>query len=86
MKKNGKSSLFYYIIGSIICALGLIIVVLFLTLPLAMKDSFEDYFGWICLVLVILGLIVFFIGYFFLKKGNYIRLNEKLKKEKEENK
>lgn len=87
MEKKKKSSLFYYIIGIIIASLGLIIVVLFLTLPLALKDNFKDIFGWICLILVIVGLIIFFIGYFFLKKANYIRLNEKLKKqENKENK
>lgn len=83
MKKE-RNSLFYYVIGSIISTLGIIIIVIFLTLPLAIKGMSDGFWGWLCVLFVALGLIIFFFGFFYLKKANYIRVKEKNDKSKED--
>lgn len=59
-------------------------IVLFLTLPLAIKEMSEGIWGWLCVLFVAIGLIVFFFGFFYLKKANFMRLKEKNDKNKED--
>ncbi len=68
--KNKKPG-FYYIFGSILTAISLTIMVIFLFLPAALQDG-PEYMNYISLGMVVLGLVIFFFGYFLLKKANYI--------------
>ncbi len=59
---------------------------MFAFLPSMMKEQFDtnQYLGWICLVLVVVGLLISFLGIFLLKKGNFVRLNKHLDGDKKE--
>ncbi len=70
-KKNRKPS-FYYAWGSTISILSLIVMIVFLFLPSALKDGLE-YINYISLGAVILSLVCFIFGYFLLKKANYLK-------------
>lgn len=82
MKKERKS-IFYYIIGSIVCFIGIVMIVVFMTLPLAIKELSDGIWGWLFVLFVAIGLIIFFFGFYYLKKANYIRLKEKNNKSKD---
>ena len=76
-----KKSSFYYIIGSIVEIISIIVIAVFAFLPSAMKENFakyESFLGWICVIFVILGLLGAICGIYLLKKGNFIRLNNSL--------
>ena len=76
-----KKASFYYIIGSIVEIISIIVIVVFAFLPSAMKENFakyESFLGWICVIFVILGLLGAILGIYLLKKGNFIRLNNSL--------
>ena len=76
-----KKASFYYIIGSIVEIISIIVIVVFAFLPSAMKENFakyESFLGWICVIFVILGLLGAIFGIYLLKKGNFIRLNNSL--------
>ena len=76
-----KKASFYYIIGSIVEIISIIVIAVFAFLPSAMKENFakyESFLGWICVIFVILGLLGAIFGIYLLKKGNFIRLNNSL--------
>lgn len=80
MKKESKRKYqFYYLVGGILLAIGIIIIVLSITLPIALKDIFNNYqfLGWICLVFTCLGMVLTFYAFYLLKKGNFSKLNQK---------
>ena len=62
---------FYYISGSILTVISLIIMIVFLFLPSALRDG-PEYMNYVSLGMVVLGLVIFLFGYFLLKKANYI--------------
>lgn len=68
--KNKKPGL-YYVFGSILTVISLTLMIVFLFLPTALKDA-PEYVNYISLGMVVLGLVIFFFGYFLLKKANYI--------------
>jgi len=86
MHHKQKSSKFYYIVGVIIVLISLCIIITSITLPVALKEEFSanSWAGWVCLVTAAIGLLFFLLGYFFLKKGNYVRLNKHLEKQNKE--
>ncbi len=59
-------------------------IIIFLTVPLAIKEMSEGIWGRLSVLFVAIGLIIFFFGFFYLKKANYIKLKEKNNKSKEE--
>ena len=76
-----KKASFYYIIGSIVEIISIIVIVVFAFLPSAMKESFakyESFLGWICVIFVILRILESIFGIYLLKKGKFIRLNNSL--------
>jgi len=77
MKKKKLGVVGNFIIGGILVVISLVIIIVFLTLPTALKDLNLDYIGWVSLIFVVVGVILFFVGMFFLKKGNYLRLKNK---------
>lgn len=83
MKKSYK---LYYILGSIIVGLCIAIILVASVLPFAIRDILEEhiYISWILVIIDVLGFIGSFFGIYLLKKGNFLRLNEKIK-EKDKN-
>lgn len=71
--KNKKPT-FYYVFGGILVTISLITMVIFLFLPTALNDA-PEYVNYISLGMVVLGLVIFFFGYFLLKKANFITKN-----------
>lgn len=85
-EKKLKSYKFYYLFGIIFITLSILIIVVSITLPIALKEEFDkyNYLGWISLVFTVLGIILFFISIYFLKKGSYLKLNKSLYESKKE--
>ena len=80
-----KKASFYYIIGSIVEIISIIVIVVFAFLPSAMKENFAKYESFLGWIFVILGLLGAIFGIYLLKKGNFIRLNNSLSNKDDKN-
>ena len=74
-KKNLNYKI-YYVFGAIICFVFLFLFALFVTLPLIFSD-FPSYMGRVSIVICVLSFLGIIFGVYLLKKGNFLKLNEK---------
>lgn len=83
MKK--KSPKTYYLFGSILFLVGVIVIIVLLTLIFLLPTD-ELYINIIYLVILVITGLDLFYSIYLLKKGNFLRLNANLEKLKEEDK
>ncbi|MFA6755985.1 MAG: hypothetical protein WCR97_05810 [Bacilli bacterium] len=79
---KNKNPNMYYIVGGIVLTISVAIMAIGITVPMVMTEP--SYIGWIGVAIVAVGVILFFYGIYLLKKGNFIKINKELLKQKEE--
>lgn len=78
--KRNLSYKLYYVIGSIVLFIFLFLFVFFLVLPLALND-FPEYLGWVAIIVCMISFVGIIFGVYLLKKGTFLKLNERRSEE-----
>lgn len=81
MDKKKKSKI-YYLYGIIFIILAIIFITVGTTMALINPE--KTYYGWIGFALTFIGLIFLFICTYYFKKGSFLKLNENIKKSRED--
>ncbi len=79
---NKKKSKIYYLYGIIFIALAIIFIAV--GTAMALINPEKTYYGWIGFALTFIGLIFLFICTYCFKKGSFLKLNESIKKSRED--